>query len=372
MLTLHIDSITAWSDYFTGSPTLYNSTLYGSRHTPSDTNVHVSNCLFRSCSSSGNGGALYCYGSATCLLVESTSFFSCTTSSQNGGAIYFYHGSGQCVLHEVCGFNCYSTYASSSSYYSYQQFAYICVYNTNTNKNYINYSSIVRCVNERSYSYYTFSLHSGKNCLPSINCSMNKCYRRLFYCNPYCDSNSVTCSFSYSTFADNYATDYVCFFLWTTAANFEMKSCNIIRNAQGTLSSVGTFHTCGYLTIEDSCILENKANCILFSNNGYPMTLSNCTVDSATNNGYLTIKNTVTKSFILALNHMSTLNCHSEYDAAGYLTPITAPPPSPTKQRICYTYREFFIKSRLIDLVSLIYVLLFMFIHLDGSSNPLY
>jgi hypothetical protein len=365
-------SRTSWSDYFTGSPTLYETTLYGSRHTPSATNAHVSKCLFRSCTSSGNGGALYCYDSVTCLLVESTSFFSCTTSSQHGGAIYFYHGSGQCVLHEVCDFNCYSTYASSSSSSSHAQFAYVQVSDSISNKNYFNYSSIVRCVNDRSYSYYTLLLYYGKMCFPSVNLSMNKCYRRLFRCDPYCDSNSVTCSFSYSSFADNYAADYTCFFLWTSATKFEMKSCNILRNAQGSLGSEGTIFTCGYFTIDDSCILENKATYIFNSNHGYSMTLSNCTVDSTSNNGYITTKNTVTKSFILALNHMSTLNCHSEYDAAGYLTPITAPPPSPTKQRQCYTYRECFIKSRLIDFVSLIYVLFFMFIHHDGRNYPLY
>ena len=54
--------------------------------------------------------------------------------------------------------------------------------------------------------------------------------------------------------------------------------------------------------------------------------LSNCTVNKTTYNRNLVTQNTVTKSFILALNHISTQNCHSRYDYAGYLIPIIQTP----------------------------------------------
>jgi hypothetical protein len=363
---LHLYIITAWNDYFSGTtPTNLPSQTYTSRPTPSGPSVYVLNCLFRSITSGSTGGALYCT-SVTYLLVESTSFFSCKTSSGSSGAIYFYNGGGQCVLYEVCGYDC-STPSNNGF-----QFVYIVVNNTVSSKNYFNYSSISRCVNGVSYSWYILGLGNGKICCPSVNISMNKCYGQLIYCYPLSDSNSVTCSFSYSTFTNNIANWATCIWLWTSGAKFEIKSCNILRNTQGSLDSEGTIYTTGYLTIYDSCILENKANYIFRQYySSYPTTLSNCTVDSTSNNGYLTIKNTVTKSFILALNHMSTLNCHSEYDSAGTLTPIIQTPYSSKKQICYYSCEKYFLQLRLSDFVSLISVLIFSFIHPYASNDLL-
>jgi hypothetical protein len=353
---------TAWSDYFTGSPTVYKTNTYGTRLTPTNANLHILNCLFSSITSTSNGGALYSYKSVTYLLIESTSFFSCKTSSGSYGAIYFYHGSGESVLHGVCGYDCSAT----TNY----QFGSIQVCDSVSSKNYVNYSSIVRCVNENSNSYYILHLSSGKNHCPSNNVSRNKCYCNMMYFYVRQDLNYFLGLYSYSSFTDNIASGYTCLYLWANS-NFEIKSCNIIRNTQGNLGSGGTIYTAGRVMIYDSCILENKATYI-FNNGAYTTTLSNCTVDSTSNNGYLTIQNTVTKSFILALNHMSTLNCHSEYDSAGYLTPIIQHTPSSTKQIRCYTHDKFFFQFHLKDIISFASILIFNFIHLDSSNNPFY
>jgi hypothetical protein len=365
MLTFLMHIRTAWNDYFTGSPTSTISGLHETTQTLSGTNVYVSNCLFRSVMSSNRGGAFYCT-SVTFLLVESSSFFSCRTNVQCGGAIYFSNGNSQCVLYEVCGYDCYSTYTSSPHY----QFAYIYVNNGGTSKNYVNYSSIVRCVNGRSDSYITFYLVNGKICCPSVNISMNKCqYYSGIYCNPFKDSNSFTCSFSYSSFANNIANGYICFHFWRNA-NCEFKSCNILRNTQGSLDSYGIFYIDDNLKIDDSCILENKANRIFHQySSSYTITLTNCTVDSFSSNVYLTTRNTVTKSFILALNHMSTQNCHSEYDSAGTLTPIIQTPSPSKKQRHYYTGNIFFNQCQLSDVVSLHKILIFNFIHPYASND---
>jgi hypothetical protein len=367
MLTFKMHIRTAWDDYFTGNKTNYNSETYGSKPTLSGTSVYVSNCLFISITSGGNGGALSCT-SVTYLLIESTSFFSCKTSSQNGGAIYFSYSSGQCVLHEVCGYDCYSTYTGSSSY---SQFAHIVVNNAITSKNYVNYSSFVRCVNERSKSHYPLGLANGKICCPSVNISMNKCYWHSgIYCRPFKDSNSFTCSLSHSSLTDNIATDCVCISFLTGNANCEMKSCNIIRNTQCTLSLHGTFNVCDNLMIEDSCILENKANRIFYQHHSScTITLSNCTVDSTSYNQNLVTKNTVTKSFIHALKHMSTQNCHSEYDSAGTLTPIIQSPSPSKKQKLYFSCEKFLYQSQLRIFFSLLNVFIFNFIHLNTSDN---
>jgi hypothetical protein len=79
--------ITAWNDYFTATgQNNINSQTFSLKQTPSNTSVYVSNCLFRFITSSGNGGALSCT-SVTYLLVESTSFISCSTSGELGGAV---------------------------------------------------------------------------------------------------------------------------------------------------------------------------------------------------------------------------------------------------------------------------------------------
>jgi hypothetical protein len=356
---------TAWNDYFSGTNTSnLDSKTYTSRQSFSYAYTYISNSLFKSIVSSSNGGALYC-SSVTYLLIESTSFFTCMTSSQNGGAIFFSNSGGQSVLYNVCGYDCCTTYTGTSS--QCYQFAYIYVSNTASSKNYFNYSSISRCVNADSNTHYILNFHCGKVCCPSVNISMNKCYYRSIYCYPFSDSNSFTCSFSHSSFTDNIAVGHTFFFLHRSGAKYEIKSCNILRNTQiASPSSEGTIAIWGNLEIKDSCILENTATYIFYStSSSYRITLSNSTVDKTTNNGYLTTQNTVTKSFILALNHMSTLNCHSEYDSAGTLTPIIQTPSSSKKQRNYYTCDKFFYHLSQVDFASLLIVLIFNFLHLD-------
>jgi hypothetical protein len=357
-----VHSRTAWNDFFTGSPTVLQTNLYEQRQTPSAANVHVLNCLFRSVASSSSGGALYCSTSVTCLLVESSSFFTCKTSSGNGGAICFSDtGSGQCVFYKVCGFDCSAP--------SLGKFSRVHVYDVSSSKNYVNYSSIVHCINENSG--YTLDHQNGKiHCL-SFNSSMNKCSDRVgFYSNPCSDPNSVISLLSYSSFADNYATAGTFIrFDREGGSKCGIKSCNVLRNTQGTLGSEGIILVRRDLLIENSCILENKATYIFRQQySSCTITLQNCTVDSTSSSGSFIIQNTVTKSFILALNHMSTQNCFSEYDSAGTLTPITQSSSSSKKQKLCYTDKGIFFRFPNGDFFSLFSILIFNFIHPYASS----
>jgi hypothetical protein len=110
----------------------------------------------------------------------------------------------------------------------------------------------------------------------------------------------------------------------------------------------------------DSCILGNIAHHIFYQeSSSHRITLSNSTIDSTSNNGYLTTQNTVTKSFILALNHMSTQNCHSEYDSVGHLTPIIQTPSSSKKQKNYCTEHKYRLMLRDENIVSLISILIF-------------
>jgi hypothetical protein len=346
----------AWNDYFTATPvTTFGPGEYNSRQYPTASNVHVLNCLFNTFTSESYGGALYCANKF--LLVELSSFFSCKTSGRDGGAIcYDNSNGGQCVLNGICGKNCSSS--------TYGQFSRMYVDGYPSYKNYVNYSSISRCVNENSDSYKTLRLNGGNVCCISTNISMNKCYYRSgIYCCPYTDTNSITSSVLYSTFADNNAIGDTCI-KFNNGGKFEIKCCNIIRNTQGNLGEGGTINVPGNLMIEDSCIFENIANYIFYATSYYSskITLSNCTVDKTTNTGSFNIQKTATKYFILALNHMSTQNCHARYDAVGYLTPII-------RNQKCYcTNQKFFLQIRNEDVISLISIMIFNFIHLNASK----
>jgi hypothetical protein len=363
---------TAWNEYFPDSPsTSFSSQTYSSHQSSSSTGVYVLNCLFISITTTSDGAALYCT-STSYFLVESSSFFSCRTSNTWGGSICLPSSNkGQCILHKICSYDCFTTQTSASS----GQSLYIYANNSVSSKNYVNYSSLSRSVNVNSGSKYTLYLVYGKICCPSVNISMNKCQLTSgIYCCPSIDPSSVTCSLSYSSLADNNANQNTCIKFNYESAKYEMKCCNILRNAQGTLSSEGTVYTIGILNIDDSCFLMNTATYIFYSaSSSYPITLTRCTVDKTSNNGYLTIQNTVTKSFILALNHMSTRNCHSEYDSAGYLTAVSFPS-NPTKKEFCfcYTCKVNHYQGRISVYFSINSMLLFTFIHPNPSGDCWY
>jgi hypothetical protein len=348
----------SWNDYFSG--TSIQTTLSGehkTRQNPSVTSVYVLNCLFNECTSGSSGGALCCT-SVTSLLIEFSYFFSCKTSSNSAGAIYFSNGGGQCVLYGVCGYDCCSTHTSTS----YYQFAIVEVNNGASSKNYINYTSISRCVNERSDSHYITRLDNGKICCLSVNISMNKSQQQsgiITY--PFADSNSVTSSLFYSTIIDNKSSGSICIYFHRGGSNHEIKCCNILRNTQVS-TSYGLIFADTNSVIKDSCILENTATSIFYIHSSYySITLSNCTVDRTTNNGYLKTQNTVTKSFILGLNHMSTKNCNAEYDSIGTLSAI--PYSNPTKKVLSYTCN---CQGRISISYSIVWLLIFTFFH----SNP--
>jgi len=345
----------AWADYFTGNPEITLNGLPYLRQTPSAASVYVSNCLFSGCTiSSGNGGALSCSTSTTYLLVESSSFFTCKTDSGKGGAICFINTNyGQSVLYGICCFDCCSS--------SYGPFAYTALKQAASTKNYANYTSITRCGAYSASANEVLSLEYGVIYCPSVNISMNdcNCYSG-FFCTPYADASSVTCLLSYSSAVDNRATRYNFVWLNNGGVKYEIKCCNFLRNTQ-TSSSYGIFFTRGNTAINDCCILENKAT--------YIFTLSNCTLDSTSHYNSFTMKNTVTKSFILGLDYLSTRNCHAEYDSAGTLTAIPYVSRTTTKS-FCY-YNTCKNQARISELLSLVWVFIVSFIHPDPSGDCL-
>jgi hypothetical protein len=345
---------TAWDDFFEGSvsPTLF-SKRYTANQTFLDTNVYVLNCLFTRCTSPSSGGALYCK-SMKCLLIESSSFFSCKASGNNGGAVYFFNsGEGQSVFYKVCGNDCNLDYNSTGNCLG--QFVYTYVNNSGLAKNHFNYSSIARCVSENSNSWHTLSLYKGRIFSPSINISMNRCASRsVFFIHPYFDTDFISCSTSYSSFVDNNATLYTCLVLYAYNSKSEIICCNILRNTQVNDTTEGIVRSRGEMTIKDSCILENSGGYIFYTDSLSSITLFNCTVDNTTNNGNLTLQSIAMSRFIHKLDHLSTELCSAEYDSVG---------PVCKNIIIHYSCKRFFCQPHLSDVFKIISIFIFNFIH---------
>jgi hypothetical protein len=321
---------TAFDDFYgPGNTNIkdYKNTKYTGQITPTDQNVYVHDCVFQSCSSSSDGGAISCGNTVYKLLVEQTSFISCKTSSSNGGAIYFNsQTNGECILSRICGFDCSSTYSDS-----YGQFSNTYTKNDVAYKNYINDSSITRSSNWKKGSYETLRLQYGNILCPSTNLTNNMCY---YYTALLCwltkgtgSPVSVTFCISYSSIINNTNSGgYGVFYHDNSVTSHCIDTCNIINNKQN-ISSYGAIIASGNLFIKDSCILGNNENDKVFyvSSSSSKITISNCTIDDDifTNGRYagsVTIIKTITKTFINALSHISTHLCDSYFDSYGTLS----------------------------------------------------
>ena len=94
---------------------------------------------------------------------------------------------------------------------------------------------------------------------------------------------------------------------------YKMISCNIINNSQ-TDSNYGLIDAWEETTIENSCILNNSGNPIIWAEDIRKTTLTNCSIDfGSSTSGSVSIKNRPAKSFTNALIHFSTFRCSDSY-----------------------------------------------------------
>jgi hypothetical protein len=304
------------------SPKEYKEPQYTQTITPKENYVYVHDCVFSYCLSSSSGGALNCGNSVYKLLVEQTTFISCSTSTSNGGGIYFNsQTNGENILSKVCGFNCSST--------GNGPFAFVYTKNNVTFKNHVNDSTITHTSILSGSPQRSLYLYYGNILCPSVNITNNECYSYpAFHSTPTSSSTSFTPCMSYSSIANNTAIEsYGCIVLSGTSQLFDM--CNIINNKQIVYSSSITIWVNINLLIKDSCILgNNEGYCVFYaSGSSGKIILSNCTIDDDTFSktryyGSFTINKTIERSFIHALSHISTQKCDSYFDSYGTLTAI--------------------------------------------------
>jgi hypothetical protein len=276
-------------------------------------NVSIRNSVFFECKYTSHGGAISYSGQR--LLIEETTFISCSTSYNYGGAVY-----ATCyksVLNKICAFECF---ARRSSYSSYGHAFYISLPNDPIYNNYINYSSISNSKNTDTNSYHAQYVSYGRILLTNENISMNECYyETALYSNGGCAAYVAYC-----TFANNTAIYYGCL---QFDYPHEMHECNILFNEQRGTGRAYIIYSSANLFIWNSCILENnKGKKVFYEGNGEcRIALYNCTIDSdiiSSQRYYnnLTIHQTNERAFINGNKHLITNLCDASFNAVGTLT----------------------------------------------------
>jgi hypothetical protein len=299
-------------------------------------NVYVCDSVFHYCSSSSDGGAIYCSNSVYNLLVERSSFISCRALNTFGGGICFRNqNNGQCALNKICGFNC----SVISSNETWGQCARMSAKDDVKAINHVNDSSISHSLKTSTYQHNVLSNGNGNITCPSVNITNNECYcNTAYYSWPRSSTSSHTCCLSYGSIVNNTSiTSYSCIWLSNPDSIQRIDTCNILNNQQTDPSS-GTIYSRAKLLIKDSCILGNsKVNLVVYQSS-HSMTMSNCTIDNdiISNKRYtgnVEFDKPVESAFINALSHIITQHCDSYFDSYWTLTGKLNVPTQRAKRR---------------------------------------
>jgi predicted outer membrane repeat protein len=312
-----------WSDFFIDNLTHEHKGSL-SRISLSSGGAYVHNSLFQNLAGSSSGGAIYSESVTVNVLVEETSFISCTPSG-SGGALYL-SITGESIITKVCGSRCRAT----SNHF---MFSYVSITNSYDKRNSFLHSSVCNTVEN---TYYRTTRHEyGKVLFESSNISNNQCYYTTGIYSRYqttSNSNEIGFNVKYSSFTNNKVIKSVCLEVYNSASICikQFQSINLINNTSGYLSSDGIIHATGKLLIKDSTILGNTGGYQVYENSGSSGSIiSNCTIDFTTSSvtSGVTITNSPSTSFINKISGFSTGECKSSYDSFGELK-VT---PEPTK-----------------------------------------
>ena len=278
--------------------------------------VYVKECFFSSFSN--RAISFDASSSDNKMLIEFSTFESCSTDQMYGGCIY--QSKGNFVMNKCCGFRCYSSQKYGSGHF-------VCA-DIYGNKNSALDSSMSLCYNvisEESDQSALF-LRNGNIVMKTVNFSKHKCkWASAFICFP--KTPTGTSIISFVSINDNIARDYaICWFgdEEEKLVNHELLFSNIINN-QCSSSNVGLILAYNPLQIKHCCILDNIAP-IWFEGNGATITIINCTIKeediTKTLGSVITNDWKPSSSFINAIKCTEDSEyCQASYDAIGTLTP---------------------------------------------------
>ena len=227
---------------------------------PSQRNAWISNCYFHDISSRSSGGAVAT--NLNKILIEITTFANCSSTSF-GGAINIWKGN--CAFNKVCGYEC-----SSSANEAFCNVEGV----SNRTVNTVHESSISHCSTTGSYiMIHDYAYIEFK----SVNLSHNIAQTcSALSCGPTSKNiNGFGTSISYSSFANNNASNDRCIYLGSYAS--QIKSSNIINNYQNKSGTNGLIRTCHDSKINKCCIVNNN-KAPIFHNTPGTLILSECTI----------------------------------------------------------------------------------------------
>ena len=210
---------TTWETHFTNSESNENFHNYegNEKYSIKSTSSHlyISHCTFSYVTKTTISYSTKNQNSK--LLVEFSSFNTCSTSIQNGGAIYF-GDEGQCVLSSVCGSKCQTNNGL------FGQFSYVDVSSGKAKKNHIIDCSVI--LTEQINAIHTLSHLYGDVLCQGVHLSnifVNQ-ISGIYIGDP------STSTITFSSFSQNKALTTNC--IWCYANNHDITYTNIIDNEQ--------------------------------------------------------------------------------------------------------------------------------------------
>ena len=311
-----------WNDFYNGivNPLSQNSRIitFGSN------NFYLLDSLFINLIITGvNGGAIFLNSLTINLLIEKTSFYSCS-SDKNGGAVYFSCTFGACIFNLICGEKCWG-YNGHLIY----------IITSNSLKNEAHFLSCARCPNLNTLGYRnSLYFENGIQILKNINSSLNNIKHQTPGIIIYLP-NSVTSNFC--TISNNKVTEAgITIWLQGGSGIRKLLQWNIVaNNSPGGYGIIFSDYD-GSSFIMSHCIFKDNLN-TLFSGG---LTIEYCRIIHSGGIGAPNIisSNTLqTNTFLI--NHFSSYNCNADFN---YILPTLKETPinTPSISNLPRTYME--------------------------------
>jgi len=273
-----------------------------SRIVTAPTNFYISNCIYKSLTSSTDGGAISLTLSECRMLIEG-SFFDTIIAPKAGAITFTCTGTGGSVLDKVCS---HKVVVSSGQYY---QFGYFSV-SSSQKINRAFYLSITQSRISSATLYESVRFNQGNQVCDYMNSS----YNHLSYGSGAVFNYPVNSSSSYCTFSNNQDNGYRCIYFYQGSGTCYMQYSNVVSNNQGSATLSNVFRNYQVTSYVSHCVLyQNIAKCMFDIESG-KMYVSNCYSDNYlyyANQPIFLNKFGPSNTFII--NHLNSYLCYAPY-----------------------------------------------------------
>lgn len=243
---------------------------FTSRLTTSSSTFFVYYCIFKHFSITGNGGVISFNNIVVNSLIRSSIFYSCSSTGIGGGIYFNCQSGGGSILRNVCAFSCTG---GNVGWETNSQFATIATSLTKINQ--IFFSSISQCAPAASDSRYTtinmrFGIQSGSN--------VNSTNNYVYYASGFRTDSPVSCSYSFFTIANNFASHRHCFYVLRGSGIRKLEHSNLIGNNSPYDGGI-VFAIYSVVFSVSDCIFYNNLDCLFFAEASCSISVSNTVAD---------------------------------------------------------------------------------------------